>query len=322
MNTAMKSATPGKTRKQERQQPLQNSLLRDAEDARVIDHPRPASDDITLMRKNPKARDEFNTISLYLEEIRVHPLLSAEEEIHYGRLSRQGDKKSRRLMIVSNLRLVVKIARGYYNRGMAFLDLVEEGNLGLIRAVEKFDPERGCRFSTYASWWIRQSIERGIMDHSHTVGLPVHIQKEYFHYNKTAREMAKAGCDNPGADEIAAFLGVSPERVRHIWEWCKRTTVSTSVNEEDDSVSPLEFMADEVLLDPAETLEDMDEHNRLHSLFAQLSDRERQVVQCRYGLNGADQSTLADIGRNLGISHERVRQIQAKALRRLRDMLS
>jgi RNA polymerase nonessential primary-like sigma factor len=273
-------------------------------------------------RKPPKTRDEFNTISLYLEEIRAYPLLTAEEEIHFGRLNRQGDEQCRRLMIVSNLRLVVKIARGYYNRGMAFLDLVEEGNLGLIRAVEKFDPERGCRFSTYASWWIRQSIERGIMDHGHTVGLPIHIQKEFFHYNRTARELAKEGSQNPGADDVAEFLGVPVERVRNILEWCKRTTISTSASGDDGDASPLEFIADEMLVDPADALEYIDEHNHLHSLFAQLSARERHIVQCRYGLDGEDQSTLADIGKRLGITNERVRQIQVKALHRLREMLS
>ena len=271
-------------------------------------------------RKPPKTRDEFNAISLYLEEIRAYPLLTAEEEIHFGRLCRQGDEQCRRLMIVSNLRLVVKVARGYYNRGMAFLDLVEEGNLGLIRAVEKFDPERGCRFSTYAVWWIRQSIERGIMDQGHTVGLPIHIQKEFFHYSRTARELAKMGYLNPGADDVAEFLDVPVDRVRNILEWCKRTTISTSALGNGDA-SPLEFIADEMLVDPADALEGTDEHNHLHSLFAQLNDRERQIVQSRYGLNGEDQSTLADIGKRLGISNERVRQIQVKALDRLRTML-
>lgn len=320
MNT--KSAMPVKPSSRTSQQQVASSPRLDAASSPQTEQPVTIATEVFPDQKGSKTRDEFNSISRYLEEIRANPLLTAEDEIRLGRLCRQGDLQSKNRMIVSNLRLVVKIARGYHNRGMPFLDLVEEGNLGLIRAVEKFDPERGFRFSTYATWWIRQAIERGIMNHGHTVGLPIHIQKEFFRYNRAARELVKMGCDNAGAEEIAEFVDAPVERVRHILEWCKRTTISTSDTEDGGDVSPLEFMADEILVDPSDTIEDIDEQNKMLCLFEHLSAREREVVQCRFGLNGSDQTTLADIGKRLGITHQRVRQIQVAALHRLRDMLT
>ena len=264
---------------------------------------------------------QLDTMSLYRKEIGVYPLLTAEEEIYYGRLVQNGDYEARGRMIESNLRLVMQIAKRYVNRGLALPDLIEEGNLGLIRAVEKFDPERGFRFSTYATWWIRQAIERAIMNQSNTIRLPIHIKKEINSYKHVARELSQKGCHDAGPEEIAEFLDRPVDRVRQMLQLSERMITSPLPDNEENGRSMLEQLPDGGETDPAEFLQNQDEWSKLEECFSKLRDREREVVERRFGLNGYNPSTLDEVGNLLGVTRERVRQIQLNALSRLRDML-
>jgi RNA polymerase nonessential primary-like sigma factor len=258
---------------------------------------------------------------MYLSEIGGSPLLTAEEEVYYSRLVQQGDEAGRKRMIESNLRLVVKIARRYMNRGMAFLDLIEEGNLGLIRAVEKFDPERGFRFSTYATWWIRQTIERAIMNQTRTIRLPIHVVKEINIYLRAARKLAQKFDHEPTAEEIAALLEKPIDDVKRMLGLNERIA-STDVNILSDSGKTLlETLPDSTIQDPVETLHDDEVHTNLEEWLGQLNDKQREVVERRFGLHGHSVSTLEEVGREIGVTRERVRQIQMDALKRLKKIL-
>ncbi len=266
---------------------------------------------------------------LYLGEIGFSPLLSAEEEIHFGRLALQGDAKARDRMIRSNLRLVVKIARQYYNRGLEFLDLIEEGNLGLLRAVEKFDPERGFRFSTYATWWIRQTIERAIMNQTRTVRLPVHVVRELNTYLATARRLMKSSDHTPTSKEIADALHCSVEDVDGMLSLNEHTvSLDTLVHSSESSSSNSsqgralsETMADHAQMDPADFLADQRMTEALEMCLVQLNERQREVLCRRFGLAGYERQTLEEVGAALGLTRERVRQIQMNALRTLREIM-
>ncbi|MEA2093106.1 MAG: RNA polymerase sigma factor RpoS [Pseudomonadota bacterium] len=268
-----------------------------------------------------RVSDSHDSTRMYLSEIGGSPLLTAEEEVHYSRLVQQGDEASRKRMIESNLRLVVKIARRYMNRGMAFLDLIEEGNLGLIRAVEKFDPERGFRFSTYATWWIRQTIERAIMNQTRTIRLPIHVVKEINIYLRAARKLAQKFDHEPTAEEIAALLEKPIDDVKRMLGLNERIA-STDVNILSDSGKTLlETLPDSTIQDPVETLHDDEVHTNLEEWLGQLNDKQREVVERRFGLHGHSVSTLEEVGREIGVTRERVRQIQMDALKRLKKIL-
>jgi RNA polymerase nonessential primary-like sigma factor len=264
---------------------------------------------------------ELDATSLYLSEIGASPLLTAEEEVKYARLAQKGDESARRKMIVCNLRLVVKISRRYLNRGLALLDLVEEGNLGLIRAVEKFDPERGFRFSTYATWWIRQTIERGIMNQSRTIRLPVHVVKEINAYLRKSRELAQSLDHEPSAEEVAEALNVDVQDVKRLMGLNERTP-SMDVAYGKDSDRPLvDMVADENVDDPSELLQSDAVNGHLDEWLNQLNDKQRSVIERRFGLHGFDNATLEQVAGELGVTRERVRQIQMDALKRLRHIL-
>ena len=264
---------------------------------------------------------ELDATSLYLSEIGASPLLTAEEEVKYARLAQKGDETARRKMIVCNLRLVVKISRRYLNRGLALLDLVEEGNLGLIRAVEKFDPERGFRFSTYATWWIRQTIERGIMNQTRTIRLPIHVVKEINAYLRKSRELAQSLDHEPSADDVAEALNVDVQDVKRLMGLNERTP-SMDVAYGKDSDRPLvDMVADENVDDPSELLQSDAVNGHLDEWLNQLNDKQRSVIERRFGLHGFDNATLEQVAGELGVTRERVRQIQMDALKRLRHIL-
>ena len=264
---------------------------------------------------------ELDATRLYLNEIGESKLLSAEEEIRYARLAQQGDEAARRRMIVSNLRLVVKIARRYLNRGLPLLDLIEEGNLGLIRAVEKFDPERGFRFSTYATWWIRQTIERAIMNQTRTVRLPIHVVKEINVYLKATRMLSQQLDHEPTTEEVAALLDKPIAEVKRMLGLNERaTSVDTPFGKDADK--PLvEMLRDDSAHDPSDDIQDADIHTNLDHWLDKLNEKQREVVERRFGLHGYEHSTLERVAQELGVTRERVRQIQMDALRRLRDIL-
>ncbi len=258
---------------------------------------------------------------LYLKEIGFSALLTAEEEVYYARRARKGNEAARHRMIESNLRLVVKIARRYMNRGLALLDLIEEGNLGLIRAVEKFDPERGFRFSTYATWWIRQTIERAIMNQTRTIRLPVHVLKEINIYLRAARYLSQKMDHEPTPEEVATLLDKPIEDVKEMLGLNERIASMDAPLDADPERSLLDAIADERTPDPEKILQDEDLHAQIRAWLNELNDKQREVVERRFGLNGREISTLEEVGADIGVTRERVRQIQVEALRRLRVML-
>lgn len=263
----------------------------------------------------------LDATQMYLNEIGFSPLLSPEEEVYFARLAQKGEAAGRKRMIESNLRLVVKIARRYLNRGLTLLDLIEEGNLGLIRAVEKFDPERGFRFSTYATWWIRQTIERAIMNQTRTIRLPIHVVKELNVYLRAARELTQKLDHEPTADDIANLLERPVEDVKKMLALNERvTSVDTPLGPSSEK-SLLDTIADEKSADPSETLQDDDLRSSIDHWLDELSEKQREVVARRFGLRGYETSTLEEVGREIGLTRERVRQIQVEALRRLRDIM-
>jgi RNA polymerase nonessential primary-like sigma factor len=284
-----------------------------------------ADEDPALGGKAPRrfaAGDaDFDATRLYLNEIGESKLLSAEEEVLYARLAQQGDEHARGRMIVSNLRLVVKIARRYLNRGLPLLDLIEEGNLGLIRAVEKFDPERGFRFSTYATWWIRQTIERAIMNQTRTVRLPIHVVKEINVYLKATRVLAQQLDHEPSTEEVADLLDKPIGEVKRMLGLNERiASVDTPYGKDADK--PLvDLLQDDAVQDPSDDIQDEDINTNLEHWLDKLSDKQREVVERRFGLHGYEHSTLERVAQELGVTRERVRQIQMDALRRLRDIL-
>ena len=272
------------------------------------------------------ARDDshktMDATQIYLGEIGFSPLLSAEEEVYFSRLALKGDQAARKRMIESNLRLVVKIARRYINRGLALLDLIEEGNLGLIRAVEKFDPERGFRFSTYATWWIRQTIERAIMNQTRTIRLPIHVVKELNIYLRAARELSQKLDHEPTPEEIANALDRPVEEVRKMLKLNEKiTSVDTPVAGSSEK-QLLDVIADEKELGPETELQDEDIRQHLVVWLNELNPKQREVLARRFGLLGYEPSTLEDVGHEIGLTRERVRQIQVEALRRLREIVT
>ncbi|MFV0339853.1 MAG: RNA polymerase sigma factor RpoS, partial [Parachlamydiaceae bacterium] len=258
---------------------------------------------------------------MYLSEIGFSPLLTAEEEVLYARRALRGDEAARKRMIESNLRLVVKISRRYSNRGLALLDLIEEGNLGLIRAVEKFDPERGFRFSTYATWWIRQTIERALMNQTRTIRLPIHVVKELNIYLRTARELSQKLDHEPTAEEIAVELDKPVDDVSKMLRLNERiSSVDTPIGGDGDKAL-LDIIPDINNSDPEVSTQDDDIRDSLVAWLDELNPKQKEVLARRFGLLGYEPSTLEEVGREINLTRERVRQIQVEGLRRLREIL-
>ncbi|MGQ9659353.1 MAG: RNA polymerase sigma factor RpoS [Thermochromatium sp.] len=279
------------------------------------------STDLSEERLIEVSDGDLDATRLYLNEIGESRLLSAEEEIQLARLAQAGDNAARQRMIVSNLRLVVKIARRYLNRGLPLLDLIEEGNLGLIRAVEKFDPDRGFRFSTYATWWIRQTIERAIMNQTRTVRLPIHVVKEINLYLKAARRLAQSLDHDPTSEDIAQLLDRPISEVKRMLSLNERITSVDTPYSKDADKPLVDMLQDDGSDDPTERIQDEDIQANIEHWLGLLNEKQREVVERRFGLHGYEHSTLESVARELGVTRERVRQIQMDALRRLRDIL-
>ena len=261
-------------------------------------------------------------IKIYLREIGKIRLLTQQEEIDLAARIKKGDREARALMIKANLRLVVKIAHDYKNLGLPVLDLVSEGNIGLMKAVERFDPAKGGKLSTYAAWWIKQSIKRALANQSKTIRLPVHLVDKISKMNRVASQMSEELGREPTDDELAEEVGLSPRSVSQLKTASIRPTSLNAPVNEDDSTEFGDLVGDEDARTPFEFLRDRNLRDELPELLAILDPRERTIIFQRYGLDGARPRTLEEVGKKLGVTRERIRQVQNIALMKLRRALS
>jgi RNA polymerase primary sigma factor len=261
-------------------------------------------------------------IKIYLREIGKIRLLTQQEEIDLAARIKKGDREARALMIKANLRLVVKIAHDYKNLGLPVLDLVSEGNIGLMKAVERFDPAKGGKLSTYAAWWIKQSIKRALANQSKTIRLPVHLVDKISKMNRVSSQMSEELGREPTDDELAEEIGLSPRTVSQLKTVAIRPSSLNAPIGDDDTTEFGEMVGDEDARTPFEFLEDRNLRDELPDLLATLDDRERTIIFQRFGLDGAKPRTLEEVGKKLGVTRERIRQVQNIALVKLRRALS
>ena len=258
-------------------------------------------------------------VRMYLKEIGTVPLLTADEEYSLATRKANGDEDAKQRLIEANLRLVVSIAKRYTGRGMSFLDLVQEGNLGLIKGVEKFDPEKGFKLSTYATWWIRQSVTRALADQARTIRVPVHMVETINKMSKMQRKLTLELGYEPSAKELAEHLDMTEEKVQEIMQIAREpASLETPIGEEDDS-NLGDFVADSNIVSPEGNVESVMLREHIDSLLEDLKERERQVIVLRFGLEDGHPRTLEEVGKEFNVTRERIRQIEAKALRKLRN---
>jgi RNA polymerase primary sigma factor len=284
--------------------------------------PKPVEGDTTaFIRRESSRYDADTSIRLYLREIGLVKLLTPQEEIQLAARIKKGDKKAREHMIKANLRLVVKIARDYEGIGLPLLDLISEGNIGLMKAVERFDPAKGGKLSTYGSWWIKQSIKRALANQSKTIRLPVHLVDKISKMRRTAMKLQEELGHEPTDEELADEMGMTAARVRQMRQAAIRPASLDAPIGDDDSNNFSDVVQDENATSPYENLEDKTVVNMLQDMVKHLDDREATILRFRYGLDGGSEKTLEEVGEKFGVTRERVRQIQNLALKKLRKMI-
>jgi RNA polymerase primary sigma factor len=277
--------------------------------------PMPERARLDLSVKAPSA----DPVRLYLREIGRVRLLTAAEEVSLAKRIERNDTGAKAALIEANLRLVVSVAKRYVGRGLSFLDLIQEGNLGLIRAVEKFDYRKGYKFSTYATWWIRQAITRAIADQARTIRVPVHMVETINRLSRVQRQLVQDLGREPTVDELAKELELTPDKVREIRKVAQEpVSLETPVGEDDDSELG-DLLEDERIQGPGDTVAGRLRHEELERLLESLSGRERKIIELRFGLNGEEPRTLEEVGRRFGVTRERIRQIEAKTLAKLQS---
>ncbi len=273
----------------------------------------------TKRKREKSSETDLDTVKLYLQEIRKTPLLTFEQEQELAKRVQEGDEEARARMIQSNLRLVVALGKRYINRGLPFSDIIEEGNLGLIRAVEKFQYERGFRFSTYASWWIRQSIERAIANQVRIIRLPVHVAELANAYARTIRKLTQLLGREPSNEEVAKKMRISIGRVRALSQVTRETYSLDMLISGEGEDTLKDILSDETTPSPSSASDERLRSRYLSEWIAELPATERSIIEMRYGLHRPSPRTLDSIGREFGITRERVRQIENQAIRKLRN---
>lgn len=272
-------------------------------------------------RPGRSADEGLDATTLYLNEIGFIPLLTAEQEVTLARATAQGCRESKRKMIEANLRLVVAVAKRFQNRGLCLLDMIEEGNLGLMRAVEKYNPELGYRFSTYATWWIKQAVDRALMNHSQTIRFPIHVMKDIQHCVRCSDQLKELLGREPSMTEIAELAARPVEQVKKLMALHIRICSADQTMAEDSEVSLVEQLPSQPETQPDQIVEENNLRDSMAHWVSRLSKRHREVVVRRFGLDGHPDGTLEDVGKDVGITRERVRQLQIEALMKLRRMM-
>ncbi len=294
--------------------------------AAVVGH----QDDVPSFLEKPDAapadvipHGERSNLQLYLQEIGKTPLLTIEEEIQLAKRIRRGDKAARDHMIQANLRLVVKIAMDYKDFGLPLLDLISEGNIGLIKAVERFDPRKGGKLSTYAAWWIKQSIKRALANQSKTIRLPVHLVDKISKMRRTAMKLTEELGREPTDEELARELQIPTSKVAHLKSVSVRpASLDAPVGEESDSSTFGEIVGDENAVSPFESLRERNLNSDLHAMVESLDERESEIIKLRFGLDGRDELTLEEVGRKFKVTRERIRQLEYLAITKMRKAIA